>query len=151
MEWHLGEWHPVCVQRRGRESDHGVGRGRGRQGHCPREHHEGPPGLQVQALPGSEVRHAGIQTAEVETKMLQPFICPDIFPPVSDFSATVSWRSTTFTTSPLGRGPSCSPTWTSWSRLWAEAAPGLLLPSRPARLGENILQYFIMKYFCNIL
>ena len=65
MERDLGEWHPVRLQGCGRESDHGVGRGRGRPHHRPGQRHEESPGVQVQTIPWPEIRHAGIQTAEV--------------------------------------------------------------------------------------
>ena len=54
------------------------------------------------------------------------FWLTDFFPSVSDFSATVSWPSTTFTTSPLGKEPSSSQIWMSWSRLWAGAGQEVL-------------------------
>ena len=62
------------------------------------------------------------------------FWLTDFFPSVSDFSATVSLHSTTFTTSPLEKEPSSSQTWMRWSRLWVGAGQGrplLLPPDRP--------------------
>ena len=66
MERHLGERHPVRLQGCGREPNHGVGRGRRRPHHRPGQRYEESQGVQVQTLPGPEIRHAGIQTAEVK-------------------------------------------------------------------------------------